>query len=310
MNLFQAIVIGIIQGLTEYLPISSTAHIRVLPALFGWKDPGSAFTAVIQWGTLVAVIIYFRHDIYRLGKAVFDDLFFQKFCRTPDSTLAWMIAAGTIPVVVVGLAFQKYIKRELRSLYVIAAAAIGFALILWIAEWFARRKQAAGQAPRDLAQVSWPDAILIGFWQALALIPGASRSGVTITGGLFQGLSRETAARFSFLLSLPSIFAAGVYELYKEREELLQSSDSILNLVVATVVSGIVGYWSIAFLLGYLKKHTTYVFIIYRLILGVLLLALLQAHVISAFDKSDSAASKSDARPAVKSDQDYSRNAG
>jgi undecaprenyl-diphosphatase len=301
MNLFQAFVIGIIQGLTEFLPISSTAHIRVLPALFGWDDPGSAFTAVIQWGTLVAAVIYFRHDIYRLGKAVFDDLFFQRLCRTPDSTLAWMIVVGTIPVVVCGVAFQKYIKGELRSLYAIAWVAIVFALILWLAEWFARRTQAAGKPAHDLQQITWRDSIAIGFWQALALIPGASRSGVTITGGLFQGLTRESAARFSFLLSLPSVFGAGCYELYKDRKELLESNDSIVNLVVATIVSGIIGYWSIAFLLGYLKKHNTYVFIVYRLALGVLLLVLLQMHMVKAFGKSDSDSNHSSAKPIVKS---------
>jgi undecaprenyl-diphosphatase len=202
-----------------------------------------------------------------------------------------MIVVGTIPVVVIGLAFQKYIKRELRSLYVIAVAAIAFALILWLAEWFARRRQSAGQVAREMEQISWWDSVNVGFWQALALIPGASRSGTTISGGLFQGLTRETAARFSFLLSLPSIFAAGVYELYKERDELLHSSDSIINLVVATIVSGIIGYWSIAFLLGYLKKHSTYVFIIYRLVLGALLLALLLTHRIEAFDQSESGSS-------------------
>jgi undecaprenyl-diphosphatase len=287
MNLFQAIVIGIIQGLTEFIPVSSNAHIRVLPALFGWKDPGAAFTAVIQWGTLIAVIIYFRHEIFRLGKAIFDDLFFQRFCRTPDSRLAWMIAAGTVPVVILGLALQKYIKNHFRSLYVIAAAAIGFALVLWIAEWFAQRARLAGKPGRELEQVTWFDAIYVGFWQALAIIPGASRSGVTITGGLFQGLTRETAARFSFLLSIPSVFGAGCYEMFKERDELLKSSDSITYLVVATVVSGFVGYASIAFLLGYLKKHTTYLFIIYRIVLGIFLLVLLQAHKIEAFDADD-----------------------
>ena len=298
MNLFQAIVIGIIQGLTEYLPISSNAHIRVFPALFGWKDPGSAFTAVIQWGTLVAVIIYFRHDIFRLSKAVFDDLFFQKLCRTPDSRLAWMIAVGTVPVVVIGLAFQKYIKAELRSLYVIAAAAIVFALVLGIAEWFARRSHEAGKPARDLEQVTWTDAIAVGFWQVLALVPGASRSGVTITGGLFRGLTRETAARFSFLLSLPSVFGAGCYEMYKERDELLQSTDHVTYLIVATVVSGFVGYASIAFLLGYLKKHTTYVFIVYRILLGVFLLGMLLTHHIEPFDKDDEIGKPKIAAPA------------
>jgi undecaprenyl-diphosphatase len=223
----------------------------------------------------------------RLSKAVFDDLFFQKLCRTPDSKLAWMIVAGTIPVVVLGLEFQKYIKAELRSLYVIAAAAIVFALILWLSEWFSLRFQMAGNPGRGMEALSWSDAIAVGFWQALALIPGASRSGVTITGGLFRGMTRETAARFSFLLSLPSVFAAGCYELYKDRDELLHSSESIVNLIVATVVSGIVGYASIAFLLEYLKKHTTYLFIFYRLVLGVFLLVLLFAHKIEPFDQDD-----------------------
>jgi len=136
-------------------------------------------------------------------------------------------------------------------------------------------------------QVTWLDSIYVGFWQALAIIPGASRSGVTITGGLFQGLTRETAARFSFLLSIPSVFGAGCYELFKERDELLQSSDSITYLIVCTVVSGIVGYASIAFLLEYLKKHTTYLFIIYRIALGILLLVLLQTHQLNAFDADD-----------------------
>ena len=248
---------------------------------------------MIQWGTLVAVIIYFRHDIVRLSKAVFDDLFLQKFCRTPDSRLAWMIAAGTVPVVIIGLVLQKYIHEHLRSLYVIAAAAIVFALVLWAAEWISRRAHQAGKPGRELEQVTWWDAIIVGLWQALAIIPGASRSGVTITGGLFQGMTRETAARFSFLLSIPSVFGAGCYELYKKRDELLQSTDSITNLIVATVVSGFVGYASIAFLLEYLKKHTTYLFIIYRIILGVFLLALLLTHQINPFDDEE------DAKPAL-----------
>jgi undecaprenyl-diphosphatase len=280
MNLFQAIVIGIIQGLTEFIPVSSNAHIRIIPALLGWNDPGAAFTAVIQWGTLVAVIIYFRHEIGRLTKAVFDDLFFQRFCRTADAKLAWMIALGTIPIVVVGLTFKKFIKSELRSLYVIAAAAIVMALILWAAEWYTRRGQQSGQRARDLGDLSWWDAFIVGCWQAVAVIPGASRSGVTITGGLFSGLTRETAARFSFLLSLPSVFAAGLLELYEERHELFASTETTVALVVATVVSGFVGYASISFLLNYLKKHTTYVFIFYRIALGIVLLLLLMTHVI------------------------------
>ena len=198
-----------------------------------------------------------------------------------------MIAVGTVPVVILGLALHRYIEDHFRSLYVIAAAAIVFALVLWLAEWSAQRARLAGKAGRELEQVTWFDAICVGFWQAIAIIPGASRSGVTITGGLFQGLTRETAARFSFLLSIPSVFGAGCYELFKKREELLQSSDSIKYLIVCTVISGIVGYASIAFLLEYLKKHTTYVFIFYRIALGIILLVLLQTHHLSAFDADD-----------------------
>jgi undecaprenyl-diphosphatase len=275
MTLWQAIVLGLIQGLTEFLPISSTAHLRVVPALLGWPDFGAAFTAVIQIGTLVAVLLYFRTDIARLVLAVLGDLKARRFCSTPDSRLAWMIAAGTVPVVVCGLAFKKQIKEDFRSLYVISYAAIGLALLLAAAEglhhWRARR----GRPGRELERITWADALLVGLFQAVALIPGASRSGVTITGGLFAGLSRSTAARFSFLLSLPSVFAAGVYEFWEERHELLSSGSDALNLLAASVVAGVVGYASIAFLLGYLKRHSTVVFIVYRIILGAALLALL-----------------------------------
>jgi len=275
MTLFQALVIGIIQGLTEFLPISSTAHIRIVPALLGWDDPGAAFTAVIQWGTLVAAILYFRQDIFHFTRAVLVETFQGKFCASRDSQMAWMIALGTVPVVVCGLLFKKHIENTLRSLYVISATMISLALVLMLAEWLAKWRQRTLRKQKDLDDIGWWDAIAIGLAQAVALIPGASRSGVTITGGLFLGLTRPTAARFSFLLSLPAIFGAGLFELYKERHELLASQEHVLNLVIATVVSGIVGYASIAFLLNYLKKHTTYVFIIYRVIVGSLLLVLL-----------------------------------
>lgn len=281
MNLIQAIVIGVIQGLTEFLPISSTAHIRVIPSLLGWDDPGAAFTAVIQWGTWFAVVVYFWRDILRLLVAVYDDLLHNKLCRTPESRLAWMIVAGTIPIVVLGLAFHKYIEGALRSLYVIAAAAIVMALLLWAAEWYARRGQLAQVPPRDLHEMSWADAIVIGLWQSVALIPGASRSGSTITGGLFSGLSRPTAARYSFLLSLPSVFGAGVHQLIGDKGKLLGSGESVLNLVVATIVSGIVGYYVIVYFIEYLKKHTTYIFIGYRIALGIFLIAMLQAGKLS-----------------------------
>lgn len=275
MSFWQAIVIGVIQGLTEFLPISSTAHIRIIPALLGWEDPGAAFTAVIQWGTLLAAIIYFRTDILQITRAVLSDLASGKFRNTPEGRIGWMIVVGTVPVVVLGLLFKKSIETNLRSLYVISAAMIGLALVLVVAEAVVRWRERTHQILKRMEDLTWADTILVGFAQAVALIPGASRSGVTITGGLFVGMTRETAARFSFLLSLPAVFGAGVLELIKERKELLHSQEHAINLIACTVVSGIVGYASIAFLLDYLKRHTTYVFIIYRIVLGGVLLILL-----------------------------------
>jgi undecaprenyl-diphosphatase len=275
MTFLQAVVIGIIQGLTEFIPVSSTAHIKVIPSLLGWEDPGAAFTAVIQWGTLVAALIYFRADIVHITRATFGALFAGKSFRTPDAMMGWMIAAGTVPVVVLGILLKRPIEGTLRSLYVIAGAAIFFALALMASEWTVVWRERTFRKQKELADLGWWDAIGVGFAQAAALVPGASRSGVTITGGLFLGIRREAAARFSFLLSLPAIFGAGLFELYDKRQKLLASQESIANLIVATVVSGIIGYATIAFLLSYLKKHSTYLFIVYRLILGGLLLFLL-----------------------------------
>ncbi len=277
MTLWQAIVLGIIQGVTEFLPISSTAHLSIVPALFGWEDPGAAFTAVIQWGTLVAVLIYFRGDVFRILKAMWLGIWDGKPWNSNDARLGWMIGVGTLPVVLLGLLFHHAIETTLRSLYVISAAAIVLSLVLLAAELTARHMHAK---PRMLGQLGWKDAIGVGLWQAVALVPGASRSGVTITGGLFLGMSRDTAARFSFLLSLPAVYGAGVHQLIKHRHELLASGQSTLNLVVCTLVSGVVGYLAIAFLVGYLKRHSTYVFIVYRLALGGVLLALLMAGVL------------------------------
>jgi undecaprenyl-diphosphatase len=293
MTTWQAVALGIIQGLTEFLPVSSTAHLRIIPALAGWDDPGAAFTAVIQWGTLVAVLLYFRHDIAALTVAWLDGLWRGRPLGTPDARLAWMIAAGTVPVVVFGLWLQKYIRHEFRSLYVIAAAMIVLALVLVVAEWLVVRRQRAGQPGKELGQVTWADALAIGLAQALALVPGTSRSGVTIAAGLFAGLTRATSARFSFLLSLPAVFGAGVHELYKARQELLATQESVVNLVIATVVSGVVGYAAIAFLLRYLRTHSTGVFIVYRLLLGGALLVLLARGVLPAMPPEDEAGSAS-----------------
>jgi len=267
MTPLQAVLLGLVQGLTEFLPVSSTAHLRIVPALLGWGDPGAAFSAVIQIGTLIAVLAYFRHDIRTISRAMIR--------REPGGRLGWMIVAGTAPIVVVGLLFKTQIETSWRSLTVISAALIGLAALLAVAEWRVRRAAAAGQPGREVAQVRWRDAIVVGLAQACALIPGSSRSGVTITGGLFCGLNRAAAARFSFLLSLPAVFAAGVYELIDRRQDLLAAQGQVLNLILATVVAAVSGYLAIKFLLGYLKTHTTWVFIWYRLGLGVILLVLL-----------------------------------
>ncbi len=275
MDWIEIIVLAIVQGLTEFIPISSTAHLRIVPALLGWKDPGAALSAVIQIGTLVAVLWYFWRDVVRILAAMLADLRRGKLATTHDARLGWMIAAGTLPIIVCGLVFREQIKTTLRSLYVMSAALAGVALLLALAEWAIRRRSDAGLAGRDVDQVGWRDAIVVGFAQAAALVPGTSRSGATILGGLCCGLTREAAARFSFLLSIPAVFAAGVFELIEARKDLLASSSDVAKLSVALVVTAAVGYATIPWLLYYLRRRTMFVFIVYRLALAGLLLALL-----------------------------------
>ncbi|NTU87515.1 MAG: undecaprenyl-diphosphatase UppP, partial [Chlorobiaceae bacterium] len=257
MNLFEAVILGIVQGLTEFLPISSTAHLRIIPALAGWKDPGAAFTAIVQIGTLAAVLIYFFRDITAIVREVVRGMLTGRPLGTPEAKMGWMIAAGTIPIVVFGLLFKTEIETSLRSLYWISCALIGLALLLTLAEGRVKKRLGRGLGMKSMEEIGWKEALLIGLAQSVALIPGSSRSGVTITGGLFLNLSREAAARFSFLLSLPSVFAAGIFQLYETRDVLLSSPDNLTAILVATLVSAVVGYLSIAFLLNYLKHHTT-----------------------------------------------------
>lgn len=280
LTLVQAIVLGIVQGLTEFLPISSTAHLRIVPALAGWKDIGAEATAVMQLGTLLAVLIYFWSDLWRLARAFVVDGF--AWLRgglkgapwvTQDAKLAWLIGVGTIPICVCGLLFKDFIKGGARSLWVQVATLIGLALVLLVAERVAALK-------KDLADLGWTEGLTIGAAQAVALLPGSSRSGTTITAALFCGLTREAAARFSFLLSVPAVLLSGVYELYEIRGTL--GGPGTPALVVATVVSFVVGYAAIALLLRYLKTHTTIVFVVYRVALGLLLAGLLLGGVLQA----------------------------
>ncbi|CAN5540654.1 undecaprenyl-diphosphate phosphatase [soil metagenome] len=274
-QLIKAIVLGIIQGLTEFIPISSSAHLRIIPALLGWQDMGSAFTAVIQLGTLIATFVYFRKDIKALIKGFILALKRKDFFVNPESRIFLLLILGTIPIAVFGLVFKKFITGPARGLYVISASMIILAIVLYIAEKVSRKEKA-------MKDISIMDGVAIGFAQVLALIPGVSRSGSTITAGLFRGLKRDVAARYSFLLSIPAISLSGLYELYSERAELLHSN--LVMLVVATIVSGIVGYLSIAFLINYLKKHSNMIFVIYRIIFGIVILLLVIYGVLPNID--------------------------
>jgi undecaprenyl-diphosphatase len=274
MSLWEAVVLGVIQGLTEFLPISSTAHLLVARGLMGHENPRDAFTTAIQLGTLVAVFAYFRGDLWRLTRAVGADLRASRLATSAEARLVWMMAVATVPVVACGFLFQGFIKGTLYDAPVMAAAAVVFSGLLVLAEWRAAKRARAGHSGRTEEQATWTDAILIGLFQALALIPGASRSGVTITAGLFAGLSRPAAARFSFLLSLPSILGAGLYDTYKDRHELFRSGADVVNLLIGAAVAAVVGYLSIAWLIGFLKRYSTFGFVAYRLVLAGVIFAL------------------------------------
>ncbi len=280
MTLLEAALLGIVQGLTEFLPVSSSAHLRIIPALAGWADPGAAFTAIVQIGTLVAVLLYFQKDIFSIVRAVIEGMVKRKPLGSAEAKMGWMIVAGTLPIVFFGLLFKSEIETSLRSLYWVSGALIGFALVLSLAERHIKLRLEKEMPLKSMKEIGWKEALLIGLAQSVALIPGSSRSGVTITGGLFLNLSRETAARFSFLLSLPSVFAAALLELYKTWGSITASPDGITNIIVATITAGIVGYASIAFLLNYLKKHTTTIFITYRLVAGAAILYLVATGVL------------------------------
>jgi undecaprenyl-diphosphatase len=293
MPIWQAVVLGVIQGITEFLPISSTAHLLVARGLMGHPHPEDAFTVVIQLGTLAAVFIYFRADIGRMLKGFWSDLRARRIGSTPDSQLGWLIVLGTVPAVVVGVLFKKQLKATFFNPQAIAVVAVVFALLMLASEWWAHRRAKRGVLPRDENGITWLDALWIGAWQACALMPGGSRSGTTITGGLFAGLTRPAAARFSFLLSLPVILGAGLKELYDEYKKLaapkpdepvslFASGDEVTALVVGTLVSAVVGYLAIAFLLNFLKRYSTGVFVAYRLMLAAVIFGLIAAKLLTS----------------------------
>jgi undecaprenyl-diphosphatase len=264
MSSLEAIVLGLVQGLTEFLPISSSGHLRIVPAFLGWEDPGAGFTAVIQLGTMAAVLIYFRVELWRIASAWLSEL------RTPiprasqEARLGWFIILGTIPISIFGIIFSNQIESGARSLYLIGSALILFSFVMIMAE-------RVGTRQRRLGEMNGRDGLFVGLAQTLALIPGVSRSGATISAGLFRGFDRVAAARYSFLLSVPAVVLSGLFELRKVGEA---GGPSAGATAISTVVAFVTGYVAIAWLLRYLSTHSLEIFVIYRIALGVLVLAL------------------------------------
>ena len=267
MSLLEAIVLGIAQGLTEFLPISSTGHLRIIPAFAGWEDPGAAFTAVTQLGTMAAVLLYFRTDLARIARTWLQSLRDPSVRGSLDARMGWYILLGTIPIGIFGLAFKDQIETGARDLYLIGVALIVLGLILLAADQLGRRT-------RVIEQITARDGLFMGLAQALALIPGVSRSGSTITAGLFLGFDRAAAARFSFLLSVPAVVLSGLLELGSIASGEEGEQVGAVELAVATLLAFITGYASIAWLLRWLTTHSMTIFVVYRVVLGVIVLAL------------------------------------
>jgi undecaprenyl-diphosphatase len=270
---FEAVVLGLVQGLTEFLPISSSAHISVVGQLIGSSDPGAAFTAITQLGTEAAVLVYFRHDIARIVSAWVRGLARRLPQSHPDVRMGWLVIVGSVPIVVIGYAFQDAIEGPaVRNLWLTATMLWAFALVLDLADRTARNR-------RTLDQLSWRHGVLFGLAQCLALIPGVSRSGGTIAAGLFMGYTREAAARYSFLLAIPAVLGSGFFQLFKIADEPVPPEWG--PIAAATVISFFVGYACIAWLLRYISTHTFRPFVIYRIALGFVVYALLATGVLT-----------------------------
>lgn len=275
MSLIEAIVLGIVQGLTEFLPISSSAHQLIVPAFFGWDDPGAAFTAVTQLGTEAAVLIYFRRDLGAIAFTWLRSLREPLLRTTTEARMGWYLIVATIPIAILGLAFESQIENGARNLWLVGTVLIVFALVLGYAD-------RTGSHSRELGHLSPRDGVLIGLAQSLALIPGVSRSGATMSAGLLLGLERPAAARFSFLLAVPAVVASGLFQLAGILSGEEGNGDPLGYVALATVISFVVGYAAIAWLLHYLTTHSVGVFVGYRIALGAAVLALTAGGAISS----------------------------
>ena len=265
MGWFEAVILGLVQGLTEFLPISSSAHLRIVAALAGWGDPGAAFTAVIQIGTELAVVLYFGRKIGAIIRGWFFSLYKREYRHDPDARMGWLVIVGSIPIVVLGLLFQDDIHTVFRDLRITATVLIVFGIILAIADRF-------GRQDRTLDQLTVPHGLGFGFAQALALVPGVSRSGGTVTGGLLLGYTRSEATEYAFLLAVPAVFGSGLYEVSKIGGA---NSPQWGPTILATLVSFGVGYLVISWLMNFIKTRSYLPFVIYRVALGIALFVLI-----------------------------------
>ncbi|MGX5695057.1 undecaprenyl-diphosphate phosphatase [Agromyces soli] len=272
--MIEALILGFVQGLTEFLPISSSAHLRILGEFLpGAQDPGAAFTAITQIGTEAAVVVFFWRDIVRIISHWFGSFTGRVPKGDPDARMGWLIIVGSIPIVVLGILFQDEIETTFRSLWIVATMLIVFGIILGLADW-------AGRKTRTLDQLNVPHGILFGLAQALALIPGVSRSGGTISMGLFLGYERAAAARYAFLLAIPAVFGSGFYQLFKSLGE--PSVYNPIETAAATLVAFVVALLVIAFFMSYISRRSFLPFVIYRIALGSLIFVLLGTGAISA----------------------------
>jgi undecaprenyl-diphosphatase len=269
----EVIVLGVVQGLTEFLPISSSAHLRIVSEVFFGRDAGAAFTAVTQLGTEAAVLVYFARDIWHLFLTWLRGFRFPAVRATPDYRIAWLVIIGTIPIGLLGVVFEHQIQTAARNLWLIATTLVLFGLLLGLAERIGRQRT-------ELEQMKPADGIILGFAQAMALIPGVSRSGGTITAGLFLGFTRPAAVRYSFLLAIPAVVASGIFQI---PDVFSGDGPTGAQMVVATVIAFAIGFASIAWLLRYVQRHSVYLFVWYRVVLGAVLFAALAAGWVAAY---------------------------
>jgi undecaprenyl-diphosphatase len=276
MSWLQVVVLSVVQGLTEFLPVSSSGHLAIVSRVFFADDAGASFTAVSQLGTELAVLVYFAKDIARILRAWFNGLFVKAHRDNPDYRMGWYVIVGSIPIAVLGLLFKDIIRSGVRNLWIVATALVVFSAVIAAAEYFGKRT-------RQMEQLTWRDGIIVGFAQCLALIPGVSRSGSTISAGLFLNLDRELAARFGFLLGIPAVLASGLFSLPDAFAPVTEGMSATgLQLLVSVVITFFVGWAAIAWLLRFVSSHSMYWFVGYRVVIGVVVLVLLGTGVVAA----------------------------